>query len=211
MSENKFKYPRTLHVPWSAGVGSDDKILKDLSHFEGKRVIVTIKMDGENSSLMSDCCYARSVDSNNHPSRNWLKGLWGSVCHNIPENWRVCGENLYATHSIHYVDLPSYFMVFNIWDENNTCLNWEDTLTWCELLDLEHVGVIYDGIFDAEVIKKLHEKLDLTKDEGFVLRIADSFHYDDFSKSVCKWVRKNHINLNAKHWQTSKITPNSLK
>lgn len=207
---NRFKYPRTFNFEWSEGATSDDKIMHDYSNFIGKWVICTIKMDGENSSLMKNYCYARSLDSNNHPSRNWLKGLWGSMCHNIPENWRICGENLYATHSIHYTDLPSYFMVFNIWNEDNMCLNWTDTLVWCELLGLEHVEVIYEGIFDIEIIKKLHENLDLTKDEGFVLRLAESFHYDDFGKSVAKWVRKGHVQTDE-HWTTQKIVPNELK
>lgn len=210
MENNKVKYGRTNHFPWSEGASSDDKVLNDYSNFEGKWVIGTIKMDGENSTLMSDCTYARSLDSNNHPSRNWLKGLWGSIRHNIPENWRVCGENLYATHSIHYTDLPSYFMVFNIWNEDNMCLSWADTLIWCELLGLEHVEVIYEGIFDIEKIKKLHEKLDLTKDEGFVIRLADSFHYDDFGKSMAKWVRKGHVQTDE-HWTSQKIIPNKLK
>lgn len=40
------KYPRTFHLPFSEGVQSDDKIMKDLSSLEGKEVIVTYKMDG---------------------------------------------------------------------------------------------------------------------------------------------------------------------
>ena len=207
---NRYKYGRTLHVPWSEGVSNDDKIIRDFSNFEGKEIVASIKMDGENSTLMSKWCYARSLDSNNHPSRNWLKGLWGSIMYNIPENWRICGENLYATHSIHYTDLPSYFMVFNIWDSNNICLSWDDTLVWCELLDLVPVKVIYRGIFDLEVIKNLHKYLDLTKDEGFVVRLANPFKYSDFSKSVCKWVRKGHVQTDA-HWSTQKIEPNKLK
>lgn len=41
------KYPRTYHIPDSAGT-KDDKTLKDYSIFEGKNVIVSLKMDGEN-------------------------------------------------------------------------------------------------------------------------------------------------------------------
>lgn len=42
------KYGRTFHLPWSPGAHDDDKTLKDTSQFEGKRVVVTKKMDGEN-------------------------------------------------------------------------------------------------------------------------------------------------------------------
>lgn len=44
----RYKYPRTSHFVWSKGATSDDKILHDLSNFEGKEVVCSIKMDGEN-------------------------------------------------------------------------------------------------------------------------------------------------------------------
>lgn len=206
--ENKFKYPRTYHVEWSQGATSDDKINHDLSNFIGKEIVITEKMDGENSTLMSDCIYARSLDSNNHPSRNWLKGLWGNIRFNIPDDWRVCGENLYAKHSLGYDNLPSYFMVFNIWDSRNVCLSIDDTLEWCKLLDLVHVPILYRGVFDLEMIKKL--ELDTTKQEGYVIRIADAFDFEDFSKSVVKFVRKGHVQT-GEHWTTQRIIPNILK
>lgn len=207
---NKFKYPRTFHVPWSLGRSDDDKIQYDLSNFDGKEVIVTEKKDGENSTMMRDSVYARSLDSNNHPSRNWLKGLWGTINYNIPEDWRVCGENVYAKHSIYYEDLPSYFLVFNIWDENNNCLSWRDTIDWCKLLGLEHVPVLYQGIFDVDKIKIMCAELDPEKQEGLVVRLAESFKFSDFSKSVVKYVRKNHLQTDE-HWMKQKITPNKLK
>jgi hypothetical protein len=54
--------------------------------------------------------------------------------HDIPLGWRVCGENVFAKHSIYYDKLPSYFLVFSIWDENNFSLNWEEVEGLCELL-----------------------------------------------------------------------------
>lgn len=208
--DNKCKYPRTPHFSFSLGATNDDKIQYDLSNFEGKEVIISEKMDGENSSCMRDTIYARSLGSNNHPSRNWLKGLWGSMCYNIPENWRICGENLYAKHSIYYDNLPSYFLVFNIWNENNICLSWNDTIEWCELLGLEHVPVLYRGIFDIEQIKTICANLDPEKQEGLVVRLADSFKFSDFNKSVVKYVRKNHVQTDE-HWATQKIIPNKLR
>ena len=206
----RYKYPRTSHFVWSKGATSDDKILHDLSNFEGKEVVCSIKMDGENANLTRDCYYARSVDSANHISRNWVKGLWGNIRHEIPENWRICGENLYATHSIHYTELESYFMVFNIWNENNICLTWDQTIEWCELLDLKPVKVIYRGIFDINIIKNLENKIDLDKDEGYVVRLADSFSYEDFGKSVVKFVRNNNVQTDI-HWMNQKLIINELK
>lgn len=42
------KYGRTFHLPWSPGAHDDDKTLSDASQFEGKHVVITKKMDGEN-------------------------------------------------------------------------------------------------------------------------------------------------------------------
>lgn len=68
------KYPRTYHLPWSAGVNDDDRTLKDTFNFHGKRVIVTEKMDGENTTVYHDgYIHARSIDGRNHNSRNWIK------------------------------------------------------------------------------------------------------------------------------------------
>lgn len=206
---NKIKYPRTYHLPFSEGVGSDDKIQYDLSFFDGKEVVVTEKKDGENTTLMTNSIYARSLDSNNHPSRNWIKGLWGGIRFDIPEFWRICGENLYAKHSIYYDNLTSYFMVFNIWNENNVCLSWDETVEWCELFKLEHVPVLYRGIFDVSKLKTLSQELNTEKQEGFVVRITDSFKFSDFNKFVIKWVRKNHVTTDE-HWSEGIITKNNL-
>ena len=77
------KYPRTFHLPFSEGVQSDDKIMKDLSSLEGKEVIVTYKMDGENTTLYRDHMHARSIDSAFHESRSWVKQWWSTWKHAI--------------------------------------------------------------------------------------------------------------------------------
>lgn len=206
------KYPRSMHLPFSEGVTKDDRVLEDTSFFEGKRVIVTEKMDGENSSLYSDYMHARSIDGVTHPSRNWLKAFHAKMSYNIPEDWRVCGENLYAQHTMTYDDLDSFFYVFSIWNETNECLSWEDTLEWAELLELNVVPVIYDGIWNEKIIRGL------TKDdnrEGFVVRIADSFSYGDFRKALAKFVcgkfRKQLDENTNFHWRYRPFELNKVK
>lgn len=204
----KVKYPRTFHLPWSLGASSDDKILKSIDHFIGKEIVMSIKMDGENTTISKDYCHARSLDSVDHPSRHWLKGFWATLNYEIPEGWRICGENLFATHSIHYNNLESYFEVFSIWDENNKCLSWDDTVDWCNLLGLCHVPVIWRGIFDEQFLKNY--TFDIEKQEGYVIRLASEFQFKDFSKSVAKFVRHDHVNKENSHWMYKKIIPNEL-
>jgi hypothetical protein len=137
----RFKYPRTWHLPWSPGATSDDVTLDSVACFSDRRVIVTEKMDGENTTLYRDHLHARSLDSAHHPSRNWVKAMHGEIAHLIPDKWRVCGENLYARHSLGYDELPSYFLLFSIWSEANICLSWDDTIEWAELLGLSTAPV----------------------------------------------------------------------
>lgn len=106
------KYPRSYHLPWSEGKTKDDRTIPDCSQFEGKEVVVTVKLDGENTSIYPDYIHARSIDGRNHWSRSWVKNLQGRIGYQLDQGWRICGENLYAKHSIKYDDLEDYFYVF---------------------------------------------------------------------------------------------------
>lgn len=204
------KYPRTPHLSWSPGATNDDRILHDLTGFFGRRVVASKKMDGENTTMYKDGVHARSIDSRGGIDRDWVKQFWAGFAHNIPDGWRICGENLWARHSIAYKNLPSYFMGFSIWDEQNICLSWKDTIMYFDLLGISPVEVIYEGPWDNHIITQLHRQLDLEKDEGFVVRLADSFHYDDFGVSVAKYVREGHVQTST-HWRQQELIPNSLQ
>lgn len=209
---NLVKYPRSFHLPWSRGYTHDDKISKNVDHFIGKEVIVTEKLDGEGTSLYLDHIHARSMDSGDHPSRHWVKALHSTIAYQIPENWRLCGENVYAKHSIHYQELTSYFYLFSVWNDQNICLSWDETVKWAKELGIETVPVLYRGTFDEVKIKKLYTKISVfgAEQEGYVIRLADSFHYDDFEFSLGKFVRKNHVQTDS-HWLNRKVIPNKLK
>lgn len=207
------KYERTFHLPWSPGAddSGSDKTLKDTSQFHGKRVIMSIKKDGENTNGYSDGhIHARSIDSKGGEDRAWVKKFLSEhVCYNLPEGWRVCGENLFAKHSIRYDDLRSYFMGFSIWNERNECLSWDETLEWFELLGITPVEVLYDGIWDEAKIRKLGDELNYEREEGYVIRVADAFPYGQFRHSLAKYVRKDHVTTED-HWRHAQIVANGL-
>jgi len=206
-----YKYPRTLHLPWSEGKGDDDKILTSIDHFQGKDIIISVKLDGECSSLYPNYFHVRSLDSANHESQTWLKNFHNSFKHLIPENYRICGENLFAKHSIHYHNLTSYFQVFSIWN-NDICLDWKDTECFCMKLNLQIVPVLYKGQFSEDMLKTIAKRKEHENDEmeGYVVRIAESFSYNEFSLSVAKFVRKNHVQTDE-HWKDKKVIKNNLK
>lgn len=208
MKPNRFKYPRTFHMPFSPGVQSDDKVIKSTDRFVGQRVILTEKMDGENTSMYRDGLHARSLDSGHHPSRDMVKRIWSMISYQIPEGVRICGENVYAKHSIAYDNLEAYFYAFSMW-EYDECYNWDFTVQTIADLNLPMVKVLYDGIYDEKIIRDICEGLDHARVEGAVLRIADTFKYDEFDQCVMKYVRKGHVQT-GDHWMHSAIVPNKL-
>lgn len=214
-----YKYPRTPHLPHSGGATEDDRTwdeqdLRDSAIASADEIVVTEKIDGESFSGYRDYCHARSIDSRHHPSRDWAKRRWNEVKHNLPEGWRVCAENTFAVHSLEYSDLPSYLLAFSIWNDKNEALSIDETLEWCELLGLCHVPILYRGPFDAQYLRELAEDLDTETQEGYVVRVARSFHYDDFSKCVAKYVSpefKEKVANSDEHWMHKEVVPNQLK
>ena len=92
---NRIKYPRTHHLPWSGQINNDDRVMENGTlGFQNKRIVVTVKMDGEQTSMYNDGLHARSLTMESHPSRSWVKAIHAQISHDIPEGWRVCGQNL---------------------------------------------------------------------------------------------------------------------
>jgi len=167
-----------------------------------------MKMDGEQTTMYSDgYCHARSVDSEGHESRDWVKALAARVGTQLPQGWRLCGENLWARHSIHYQDLPAYFLMFSLWN-GLKCLSWAETAEWAALLDLHTVPVLYNGVYDGNPVTS--NLWDPAKGEGYVVRSAEAFHYRDFRKKVGKFVRSQHVHTHG-HWMREQVVKNVLK
>ena len=213
---DKVKYPRTYHLPWSPGMNRDDRMMNDVNIFNGQEVMICEKMDGENTTWSNKFMHARSLETSAHPSRNWVKNLWAQYAYNIPDGWRVCGENMFAKHAIHYSEknnnaLKSYFYMFSIWDDKNVCLSWKETKEWAILLELSLVPVFYEGMWNMEVIEGLNNKMINNKNiEGYVVRLAREFHYSEFRNVCGKYVRENHVQNNHGHWTQRKIIKNDI-
>ncbi|MEV1001493.1 RNA ligase family protein [Nonomuraea sp. NPDC050202] len=199
-------YPRTPHLPWSPGATPDDVRAGDLSGLRGREVVVTEKLDGENTTLYADGLHARSLDSGHHPSRAWVKGLQGRIGGRIPAGWRVCGENMYARHSIAYQGLDSWFYGFSVWD-GDRCLDWDRTVAFLRGLGIPVPPVSWRGVFDERALRGL--RLDPERQEGYVVRAAEGFGREEFAGRVAKWVRREHVRTGT-HWMHAAVVPNGL-
>lgn len=178
------KYPRTYHLSWSHLL-KDDRMMEDDSCFIGKEIVMTQKRDGENTTAYNDYIHARSINSGSDPTRDWLKGYWSQINYLIDENMRLCGENLYAVHSLREQNLKSYFELFSVWIDMK-CLSWKETVEYAGIIGCETVPVI----------------------------LSDEFNYGDFRKSVGKFVKpafRQVVNNSHGHWISKKIEVNELK
>jgi len=242
MSARKYyKYPRTFHFLWSENLQNDDRLIEGLGGLIGQEVIVSLKLDGENTSLMKDHIHARSIDSSDHLSRHWIKALHASIRYEIPPGWRICGENMFALHSIYYTELMSYFYVFAIFDEKNISLSWNEVEEFSDLLGLKTVPVLHRGKWDEETIKNCYTqksacrgwepKENITEFKDFRQKILNGEEISSFANEtqegyVCRVASSFSYNdydkciakfVRKSHvrtsdfWMTEIVIPNKLK
>jgi hypothetical protein len=214
MEDKYIKYPKTFHFAWSKpNPHGNDRVHDNVDHFVGKEVVVTEKLDGENTSMYFEKIHARSIDSAYHPSRTWVKAFHASIAKQIPPNYRVCGENMQAKHAIFYDGLPSYFFAFGVYNNQNLCLSWDDTIEFAIALGLQTVPVLYRGVWDKEKVHACFTGKSVfgnSEQEGYVVRTAAKFEYDNFTYSVNKFVRPGHVAGDSEHWSKTGYKPNKM-
>lgn len=191
------KYPRTFHAPYSEGATNDDRIHQNMDVFKNMDLVYLSKLDGENTIASNTTIHARSEDGYGKLWQTPMIALWSCFKYNIPEGMTICGENVYAIHSIEYTKLPTIFFVFNIIMDGKY-LGWNEVCQWSELLGLDTVPEIARG--------KYIENMSIPQQcffgptcEGYVARNVNSFAVDDFSNNTFKVVRKDHVKTD-KHW-----------
>lgn len=214
------KYPRTYHLPWSPGTTADDKKLSGpwFENYREKEIVITEKLDGENTSITHFDCFARSHSSATRSP--WSRNLWDTdgllwqIKDKIAENEVVYGENLYGEHSIHYDRLTAYWYIFAV-TNGDIWYSWDDVCVVSDILNQPHVPELWRGIIKSE--EQLHNLIDTfmsqpstygIEKEGCVIRVVDEFGFPDFSKYVCKWVRPNHVQTDehwTKNWKQAKL------
>jgi len=208
---DRYKYPRTPHLNWSPGLTNDDRVMKVYHQLFIGEVVITEKMDGENTTLYPDgYTHARSTDSKYHESRTWIKADWASKAHNLPDNMRIVGENLFAQHSIHYKNLLSYFYGFAVF-QDDMCLSWDRTVEILDQFNYPTPRVLYRGPWLLHTTKSVIDKIEQSEEpvEGYVVRTTREFPIDKFELHVAKYVRADHVQSNQ-HWMHQQIIQNEL-
>lgn len=80
MNIKRVEYPQTPHLSWSHGRAEDNIALNSIEHLERlEDIVVTEKLDSENTTLYYDYLPVRSVDSKSHPSRDCIKRFHAKI------------------------------------------------------------------------------------------------------------------------------------
>lgn len=211
-------YPSTRHWPESMSVHRDDHYHRDPAHFVGKHVVITEKLDGGITQFAEGKVYARS--SGAPTSAGWfdyVKSVTLPKLYDVESCLQPIGEDLYGVHSIEYDPLPDTFFLFHVLERVKDHVGTENTdgdmfWSWGEVnwfafaYDLQTVPVLFTGEFDSvdAITKWFFDNIDKPSvlgpvREGFVMRIADGFSYQDFGLNTCKFVRANHVQTDQ-HW-----------
>jgi hypothetical protein len=146
--------------------------------------------------------------------------------HSLPPHLQPSGEDLFGVHSIEYDPLPDSFFLFHVLDreignigkertEGDRFWAWPAVKTFAGIYDLQLVPVVYEGSFTSTdqitdffmQMIKLPSKLGPVR-EGFVMRTAGNFAFEDFGRNVCKFVRPNHVQTDehwSEHWKPARM------
>ena len=211
------KYNRTYHLPWSPGSTNDDRISNNVESLIGIEIVITEKLDGENTGMKDEGVYARShaAFTTSAWSREVRQLHKMKVEGQLGEDVFLFGENMEGIHSIEYTNLDSYFYIFGVRD-NGVWIPWYQVEEYSYLLDIPTVPVLFKGVVNTQ--KELKDIVDglITKPselggqrEGIVIRNAGTFNNEDFKDNVMKWVRAGHVNTDihwTRNWKRSKIS-----
>ncbi len=210
------KYGRTFHYPFSPGTTSDDRIN---AHYWDqmapiKNLVHTEKLDGENTCLNQYGVFARShAAPTRHPWAGYLKQRWESIRRDLGD-LEFFGENLYAIHSIRYLQLEQHFFVFGV-RQLDQWLSWEEVQFYAALLDFPTVPTLAEvkpqaqAPFETEILNLVtqgssFQSVDVATGEpcsmeGIVSRNTAAYAVSDFKQNVFKYVRKDHVKTDE-HW-----------
>lgn len=206
----RYKWPSTPYA-------SDFSTQELHERFYNHHVIITEKLDGENTTMTRDFIHARSVDSAHHESRSPVKALWGSIRHIIPDNTYLVGENLAAKHSIYYPQLDGCFYLFAVLrlvPDGAMLMPWAHTKKVAESLGLPTVPVLVETITYPDKILGYEDgygmrqsRLGAQEPEGYVVRREGNFMLDKWKDIAVKWVRPNHVQTDE-HWMYQPVVWN---
>ena len=218
------KFPRTPHLIWlSAAVVREDKVLTrtEAEAFLRQSVIVEEKVDGANLGISFDMNGNVLAQNRGHLVERGKRGQFGPLWAWLSERetrlfdalenrFIIFGEWCYARHSIHYTQLPDYFLAFDVFDKHEqrfmSSARRDEIVGELKLATVPKVGV---GVFGLDEIERLMGQSTLYDGpmEGIYLRQESELWLIQRAKVV----RAEFVQQIAEHWSRQTLVPNSLR
>ena len=165
-------HPPIHHLPWSlAHTGAP--VLESDTCFEAHEVVVTLQTGGQPFSGYHNCCHGR------RPEDQLPAYLQKSLLHKLAvldAGMHICGN-----FSADQVFLTS------VWVENE-CLDWEATKELSALLEIPFPAIMFEGVYDKDLIIKAFEASTDSAKTGYDIRLKKGFRVFDMGKSVGRFV-----------------------
>ncbi len=222
---NFFRFPHTPHIAWLAsGKPREDKVLsltesKDLLAGE---VVVEEKLDGANLG------FSVSVDlhllAQNRGQylqapfhgqfvklKPWLSIHEESMVQALGNNLIAFGEWCAARHSLDYVGLPDWWLLFDIYDRTE-CRFWSTVRRniWAQTHGFLTVPCLHSGVVTMEQLNQwVFQRLSKFRGgslEGLVVRQEDAF----WLHASAKLVHPNFTQAIDNHWRSRPLEWNKL-
>jgi ATP-dependent RNA circularization protein (DNA/RNA ligase family) len=184
------KFPHTPHLVWLGGSPlRGDKVLSpvEADAFLAGEVIVEEKVDGTNLGLSIDDqgnlrvqCRGSYLIRKGQPQLAtlwpWLSERRDALVETLSPHLILFGEWCYAQHTVHYDNLPDWFLAFDVYDGRTGefwCKHERDALAVS--LGIEAVPALAEGIFArTELLSLLGDShLGSVPMEGIYLRKED--------------------------------------
>jgi len=204
---NRLKYPRTPYWPYSPTIGRGDTVHPDPQRFVGRPVVVTEKLDGSNVLIHRGKVYGRSVAY--EAANKWTAMVKKHHAWKVTEpDAYLYGEDIYGVHSIEYgaVREEETFHAFALRDAKGDFRSMAALERFATERNISVVPVIFRGVFASIArmrgfIERQHSKRSVLggEREGVVVRVAEGFASAQFARSVCKSVRRDHVQTD-RHW-----------
>lgn len=217
------KFPRTPHVANLGAATRDDKICSrtELDAIVGApTVIVEEKLDGANMGIFIHSEEMKlMVQNRSHfisgeyhaqfaPLPKWLRDhsadLWAIL---TPGRHVLYGEWLYATHSVKYQRLPSWFVAYDMYDRfTKSFLSRDRLANLLSTTSIPHVPLIYEGpVCSVDQLRSMVSGPSAYNDqlrEGIVARVCQN----GVLQSRAKLVRSDFI-TGTDRWNSSQTMP----
>lgn len=226
MSDGFFRFPRTPHLAWlGEGTPRDDKVLSrpETKTMLGSDIVAEEKIDGANLGLSLDSTGRLRAQHRGQflktPYRGqfarlteWMALHGDDLIAHLEPGWIAFGEWCAARHSIHYDRLPDWWILFDLYyEEDSSFATTEARNKFGKDVGLATVIELFRGHATMASLRQLlTSTLSRYRDgplEGIVIRSESPIRL----RARAKLVRAEFSQAIDHHWQNRHIEWNRLE